>query len=82
MTTRDWPAFWKSLTPAEAMACLKAAPGIAGPWEAGYTDKHYLRSVVGDSHATIGHVPKHRRKDFDDRARANGWILVDKEGGK
>ena len=31
--TKDWPAFWASLTDADAAACLRAAPRVAGEWE-------------------------------------------------
>jgi len=30
--TRNPAAFWSSLTPAQALALLKAAPKVAGPW--------------------------------------------------
>ena len=49
--TRDWPAFWRTLSDAECAAALRAAPRVAGEWEPvpgstnGYAFKHSIGRV-------------------------------------
>lgn len=56
---RDWPAFWQSLTDAEAAACLRAAPDIAGQWTEGERPARWTRwSIVNG--VRVGLVVKKR----------------------
>lgn len=89
----DPSAFWSSLTPAQALALLRAAPKVAGPWR-------QTGSAVAERQGAFGWAAganatgrwglsgsDNRYADVetldaakaaaDDALRAAGWVLVD-----
>lgn len=91
----DPSAFWSALTPAQALALLRAAPKVAGPWERTENGDyrrgpygHRAASVFSDKWSTseaggedTGST-KNARAAADAALRAAGWLLCDEEPEK
>ena len=70
-------AFWRALTPAQALGLLRAAPKVAGPRVDGLRDAF----VVHDT--CVGAASAYRSEAEADAAlRAAGWLLVPDAGGE
>lgn len=79
----DPAAFWSSLTPAQALALLKAAPKVAGARHGTvgctWRDDLVANINVGFVFFSASENQQAIEAEEDQRMRANGWVLFDGE---